>query len=441
VDSPAKLVRISAECGDIVAARGLSTMAKSMAGSSILQIANEIRELLGRGENVANMTVGDFSPREFPIPTRLTQELLAAVGHGDTNYPPPAGIWDLREAVRLHIARTQNMEYPLEAITIVSGGRPTLYSTYRLLVDPGELVLCPLPSWNNHNYRDTNQCQVMGIQCRPEDAFQPTVDLLRPHISEARLLVLNTPQNPSGGVMSKQMVADFGQMLVEENTRREQNGDKPLYMLFDQIYRSLVFPGHEHYSPVQLVPEAAPYVIHTDGISKGMAATGLRCGWMFGPTAITRKMTALLTHIGAWAPKPVQQATANFLRDGEAVAEWDQLMIANVRQRLDALHEVFAQLKTDGLPVNFIEPQGAIYMSVQFQIAGMTTAEGKRLDNNDDIRSFLLQAANFALVPFNAFGVAEEDEDGWFRASVGAVAKSDIDEALPRLVKALQSLS
>jgi aspartate aminotransferase len=440
VDTHSKIVRIPSDCGDAAAKRGFSAMAKSMTGSSILKISSEIRELLGRGIDVADMTVGDFSTREFPIPARLTQELLSAVGHGDSNYPPPAGLWELREAVRQHIARTQNMEYPLEAINIVSGGRPTLYSTYRLLVDPGELVLCPVPSWNNHNYRDTNQCQVLGLLCRPEDAFQPTVDLFRPHLEDARLLVLNTPQNPSGGVMQRDTVADFGQMLVEENDRREQTGQKPLYLLFDQIYRSLVFPGHQHYSPVQLVPECAPYVIHTDGISKGLAATGLRCGWMFGPRAITRKLTAFLTHVGAWAPKPVQLATANFLRDQEAVSAWEIEMIENVRRRLTALRDTIVELKEEGMPVDFIEPQGAIYMSVQFRLKGMVTATGATLNNNDDIRSFLLQEANFALVPFNAFGVAVEYEDGWFRASVGAVGIDTIKAAGPRLKAALSSL-
>ncbi|MDP6850360.1 MAG: pyridoxal phosphate-dependent aminotransferase [Planctomycetota bacterium] len=439
--TPQQLVCIPNDCGSSAAERGFSTMARSMLGSSILQVANEIRELLGKGIDVANMTVGDFSPTQFPIPPKLTQELLAAIGQGDTNYPPPAGLWELRDAVRQHIARTQGMEYPLDGITIVSGGRPTLYSTYRLLVDPGELVLFPLPSWNNHNYRDTSQVRVKGVPCGPDTAFQPTVDHLSPYISEARLLVLNTPQNPSGGVMPKEIVANFGTLLVEENLRREKTNEKPLILLFDQIYRSLVFPGHDHYSPVQLVPECAPFVIHTDGISKGCAATGLRCGWMFGPPAIAQKMTALLTHVGAWAPKPVQQATANFLLDTDAVDSWDREMIGQVRKRLDALRDVMQTLKEEGFPVDFIEPQGAIYMSLQFRLAGMKTAEGTVLENNEAIRSFLLQEASFALVGFSAFGVEPQDLDGWFRGSIGAVGVEDIQNSLPKLRKALSSLS
>ncbi len=441
VQTPSRLISISEDCGAEAAARGFSAMAQSMVGSSILVIANEIRALQAQGVDVANMTVGDFDPREFPIAQRYKELLKQAIEEGDTNYPPPAGLTELRKAVQRHVARTQQLDYPLDGVAIVSGGRPSLYSTYRLLVDPGELVLFPVPSWNNHNYRDTCQVRVRAVQCGPETAFQPTADLLRPHISDARLLVLNTPQNPSGGVMTAEEVEAFGHLLVEENARRDRSGQKPLYLLFDQIYRPIVFDHHRHYSPVTLVPECAPYVIHADGVSKGFAGTGLRCGWLVGPPVIARKVVALLTHVGAWAPKPIQMATARFLDDQPALAEWELEMVRRVRIRLDALSEGLRRLKEDGFPVDFIEPQGAIYLSVRFDLAGRTTPGGELLRSNEDIRSYLLQAARFALVPFSAFGVAEAAEDGWSRASVGAVSVEQVRQAMPRLRAALEALT
>jgi len=416
-------------------------MANAMSGSSILNIANEIRELLGRGVDVANLTVGDFSPSEFPIPTRLTQELLSAVGEGDTNYPPSAGVWDLRDAVRNYIRRTQGLDYPLEGVAIVSGGRPTLYSTFRLLTDPGDKVVFPVPSWNNHNYQDTSQVRSISVQCHREDAFQPTIDILRPHLEDARLFVLNSPQNPSGGVMPRQRIAEFGEYLVQENERRKNIGAPPLYLLFDQIYQSLVFEGHEHVSPVEVVPACAPYVIHADGISKGFAATGLRCGWAFGPPPVIEKVVALGTHCGTWAPKPVQQATAQFLRDSTAVDSWNREMIQSVRERLECLSEVMGDLKNAGHPIDSIDPQGAIYLSVRFGLKDYVTKDGKELTNNEDIRSWLLQECSFALVPFSAFGVEPNQEDGWFRASIGAVSCDDLKAAGPRLLQALDSLT
>lgn len=440
VQTPPGFLTIREDCGSEAARRGFSAMANSMVGSSILVIANEIRDLLARGVDVANMTVGDFDPREFPIPERLRALLVEAIEEGGTNYPPPAGLSELRQAVRQLVKRTQGLDYPLDGIAIVGGGRPSLYSTYRLLVDPGELVVFPVPSWNNHNYRDTAQVRVLAVQCRPENAFQPTAELMRPHLGEARLLVLNTPQNPSGGVMPRADVAAFGRLLVEENQRRERQGRKPLHLLYDQIYRPIVFDHHEHWSPVSLVPECAPYVIHADGVSKGFAGTGLRCGWLVGPPAIARKVVALLTHVGAWAPKPVQLATARFLDDADAMAAWELEMIHRVRTRLEALHEGMAALQTDGFSVDFIEPQGAIYMSLRFGLEGRVTPEGEVLRGSEAIRAYLLRAAHFALVPFSAFGVAAEDEDGWFRASVGAVSVAQVRQAFPRLRAALAAL-
>ena len=431
---------IDVDCGAEAAEKGLSTMARSMVGSSILQIANEIRALKEKGEAVADMTVGDFSPSEFPIPDVFRDYLLDAIRDGATNYPPAAGEKDLRLAVQEHLKRTQGLHYPLDAIAIVAGGRPSLYATYRLLVDPGELVVFPVPSWNNHNYRDTCQVEVREILAHRDEAFQPTVELLAPHCRDARLIVLNTPQNPSGGVMKASEVEKFGHFLVEENERRKSTGQKPLYLLYDQIYSLITFPGHEHLSPVQLVPECAPYVLHADGISKGFSSTGLRCGWIVGPPAIVRKVVALGTHVGAWAPKPVQVATARWLDNTAAVEAWHEDMLDRVRDRLHVLHDGLQELREGGLPVDSIEPQGAIYTSVQLRLTGYRTPEGEVLADNEAVRSYLLQAANFALVPFSAFGVAPEDEDGWFRASVGAVSSEDIHQAMPRLRQALEAL-
>lgn len=435
-----EIFRIPADCGAEDAQRGFSAMARAMAPSSILTIANEIRELKEAGVAVADMTVGDFSPEQFPIPARLRELVEEELKAGRTNYPPSQGEKALREAVRAHVLETQDIDYPLDGIVIVGGGRPALYSVYRVLLDPGELVLFPVPSWNNNNFAEVCQVRTRAVLARPEDAFQPTAAMLAPHAREARLIVLNSPQNPSGGVMRRAEMEAFGRLLVAENARRAETGERPLYLMFDQIYQGLVFPGHEHFSPVQLVPECAPWVLHVDGISKNYCATGLRCGWLVGPPAIVRKVTALLTHVGAWAPRPVQTATARFLRERSVLTAWQQNVTTRVRERLDALHEVMQTLRSEGFPVDAIEPQGAIYMSVRFQLAGRRTAGGRVLAGGEATRAWLLRESSFALVPFSAFGVAPEDEDGWFRASVGAVSVQDVRDALPRLRRALSSL-
>lgn len=434
------MIQLPADFGSAETSRALSSMAQAMQASSILTIANEIRAKKAAGEDLVNLTVGDFDPKLFPIPEGLSTRLKAAIDAGDTNYPPPAGTPELRAAVQAHIKRTQKLDLPIESIAIVGGGRPALYSAYRLLVEPGELVVFPVPSWNNHNYRDVCQVRVKEVACRAEHAFQPTAELLRPHLSEARLFVLNTPQNPSGGVMPKEEVAAFGHLLVEENARRLAAGEKPLYLLYDQIYRSITFDDHVHYSPVQLVPECAPYVLHSDGVSKGFCATGLRCGWVFGPPALIKKVTALLTHVGAWAPKPVQTATAGWLTDFAAVEDWERRLNHGAKESLQVLADGIASLQASGLPVEMIRPQGAIYLSVRFDLVGRSTPDGEVLKDNEAVRAYLLRECGFAIVPFQAFGADEADAQGWSRASVGAASARELRDAMPGLQRAIEAL-
>lgn len=426
--------------GEEAAQRGFSDMANRMKPSSILTIAAEIRELKEAGAPVADLTVGDFNSQEFPIPHLLRDYLQEAVEAGETNYPPAPGHMTLRKAVVAHFKRTAGLDYPVESTVIFGGARPGLYSVYRLLLNEGERVLYPVPSWNNTNFRDICDVEAVVMPCSPENAFQPTADAVAERIGDVRMVVLNSPQNPSGGVLPPEEMERIGRILCEENERRNKAGEKPVYLMLDQIYRLLVFPGSEHVSPVQLVPECAPYVIHIDGISKICAATGLRVGWMVGPPAIARKITALLTHVGAWAPRPAQIAAARFMDNPAGLDAWAPAMVAKVEERLALLYRGLRELGEAGLPVQVIAPQGALYTSVRFDLAGKRTSEGERLESDGDVRSFLTQAAGFALVPFSAFGVPAAEEDGWFRASVGAVSRDDIRNAIPRLKAVLGSV-
>src|SRR5262245_47069975 len=127
------------------AAGRFGAMADGLRGSEILRIANEIRALQGAGQRICDLTVGDFSPQQFPIPEKLRSALAAAVARGETNYPAAAGMPPLREAVRDLYRRELGLDYPLESVLITSGSRPGVYGTYRTLVDPGDTVAYPAP--------------------------------------------------------------------------------------------------------------------------------------------------------------------------------------------------------------------------------------------------------------------------------------------------------
>jgi aspartate aminotransferase len=409
---------------------GLSALARGVTGSEILRIAAEIRALKAKGADVCNLTVGDFDPAYFPAAPELIEGTRRALAEGHTNYPPSDGVLALREAVARFYARELGLSYPVESVLVAGGARPLLYGAFRTLVDPGDIVVYPVPSWNNNHYAYLSGARAVELPVSAADNFFPTAAQIRPHLGEARILVLNSPLNPTGTVIDRDELRRIAALVVEENGRRRREGARPLWLVFDQVYWTLTFGGVKHATPVELVPEVAPYTLLLDALSKAACATGMRVGWGVMPPAVRRRMADVLGHVGAWAPKAEQVATAAFLDAPGALSAFQATMKARVRERLDALHEGFQAMARDGLPVEVIAPQGAIYLSVRFDLFG-SAAQGRAVSTNEDVRRLLLEAAGLAIVPFQAFG--QKGDTGWFRLSVGAVSLPEIAAALPRL--------
>jgi aspartate aminotransferase len=412
---------------------GLSALARGLVGSEILKIAADIRELQAAGREICNLTVGDFSPSEFRIPSTLESSITEGLSAGQTNYPPSDGVLALRKEVASFYERGLGLSYPVESVLIAGGARPLIYATYKSIVDPGEKVLYPVPSWNNNHYTFLASAEPVEVIVGPETNFLPTAEMIAPVLDSVRLICINTPLNPTGTVLSEREVRAIGQLVVEENIRRRKAGRRALYIMWDQVYWMLTFGDARHCTPPELVPESAAWTILIDGISKSFAATGLRVGWSLAPPYVTARMRDILGHVGAWAPRPEQVATAKLLSDHDAITSFHTKMIGEVRQRLDRLHDGFQTMKRDGLPVDSIAPQGAIYLTARVNLAGcsLSSCDGQTIGTNEDIRQLLLDGAGMAVVPFQAFGLREET--GWMRLSVGATSRSDIDGGLERV--------
>ncbi len=411
----------------------ISTMAAGLIGSQILGIAADIRALVGQGKKICNLTVGDFSPKQFRIPLLLEESIIRRYREGETNYPPSDGMMDLRKAIREFYKTWLDVDYPESSILIASGARPIIYGIYQALVDPGEKVVYPTPSWNNNHYVHMVGAQGCPVVCAPETAFLPTRSLLEPHVRDAVLLSLNSPLNPTGTAVSRDTLRGICEMVLEENARRGPGG-RPLYVMYDQVYWMLTFGDTRHVHPLELYPELRPYVLFVDAISKSFAATGTRVGWCVGPEDVVSRMSAIIGHVGAWAPRAEQLATADLLVNKAEIETYHTTMKRGIQERLESLYQGLKEMQTAGLPVCVIPPAGAIYLSVRFDLCGRTVG-GRVMESNETIRQYLLQEAGFAIVPFEAF--AYEGESGWFRLSVGAVSPEEIREALPRVRKAL----
>ena len=412
--------------------------AGSLKGSEILRIATEIRARLAAGEKICNLTVGDFDPRQFRVPKVLEDGTVDALRHGETNYPPGIGMPVLRESVRRFYENALGLSYPLESVLVTTGSRPGVYGTYLATVGEGERVVYGVPSWNNNYYSHMVAAEGVPIECGSADAFLPTRERLEPVIRGARLLALNSPLNPTGTAFTAESLGAICDMVLEENARRSA-AEGPLYVLYDHVYWQLTFGDVEHVNPVTLRPEMGPYTFLIDGISKAFAATGMRVGWVVGPPAGIKVMENVLTHVGTWAPRAEQIATARLLDDMDAIASFRQSLVAGVQQRLQLLYSAIQEFKAAGHAVDAAEPMGAIYLSARFDLRGKVARNGARLSSHDDVRKWLLAEAGMAVVPFDAFG--SSTDEGWFRLSVGAVSIEDIDASLPRLRAGLESLT
>ncbi|MDC0671114.1 pyridoxal phosphate-dependent aminotransferase [Nannocystis radixulma] len=417
----------------------LSAMAGALVGSEILKIAAEIRALMGQGVPVCNLTVGDFSPKQFPIPEVLQRAILRALERSETNYPAANGQLELRQAIQRFYERELGLRYPLDSFLVAGGARPVIYGLYRTVVDPGDTVIYPVPSWNNNHY--VHMCGARGVPvvCGPETRFLPTGEALLSELPSARLVCLNSPLNPTGTAITADALRGICDAILAENRAREQRGQRPVYLMYDHIYWMLRFGDTKHVTPPGLRPEMARYTVFVDGISKAFAATGLRVGWAVGPVDIIKQMSAVLGHVGAWAPRPEQMATVELLGDQQAIHAYATGFLEGLDRRLELLHTGFQSLKKDGLQVDSIPPMGAIYLTVRINPFGRRTPAGAVLQTNEDVRKYMLTDAGIGIVPFQAFGVP--GDEGWFRLSVGAVSEDEIKAALPRLARAMQALT
>ena len=188
-----------------------------------------------------------------------------------------------------------------------------------------------------------------------------------------------------------------------------------------------------------MYPELREYTVCIDGISKAFAATGVRVGWAFGPEYIVSKMRSILSHVGAWAPKAEQVATAKFLYNESAVDSFLEGFLTEIEKRLHAFYQGLMSLRAEGYKVDVIAPQAAIYLTAQFDLIGMKTPDGKIIRNTQDITDFLCDEAKLAIVPFSSFG--SKVNNTWYRISVGVAKMEDIPVITEGLRNALGKLS
>lgn len=175
----------------------VSRLAANLVGSEIVKIGNEVNELKAKGAQIANLTIGDLNANIYPIPSLLKEEIQKAYENNLTNYPPANGLLSLRESVSSDLKKRYQLDYSPEEILVAGGSRPLIYTAYMSVVDAGDKVVYPLPSWNNNHYAYLTSAEKVEIETKKENNFLPTAEELKPHLEGAVLLALCSPSNPT----------------------------------------------------------------------------------------------------------------------------------------------------------------------------------------------------------------------------------------------------
>jgi aspartate aminotransferase len=402
----------------------LSHVGNNIVGSEIIKISQQIKEI-SKTKKVQNLTIGDFDSSINPIPEKLKDYIIDSYNENLTNYPLSAGQLNLRQSVSEYLKKRQGIDYNENEILVGGGVRPLIYTVYKALVNNGEGVIYPVPSWNNNHYSFLHGAVKQEIECKPENSFFPTISDIQDNINDnTSLICICSPQNPTGRVIDPEVLRGICEIIVHENKHRvNQVGSRPLYLFFDQIYSDLTVEG-SFVHPLTLCPEIRDYLICVDGISKSLCATGIRVGWMFGPQDIIGKMTEIFSHIGAWAPKPEQNAVARYLNDYDDMVEFVNSKTKQYSDISNKICDKIQELKDKGFRIDYQRPEGGIYISIYL-------GESLSFPNIESYIKFLINRCSIGLVPFEYFG--SKENKGWFRMSIGGVDPNNVEEILNSL--------
>ena len=385
----------------------LSARAVALKPSLTLAIAAQAKALKNAGRDICSLSAGE---PDFDTPDFIVEATRKALRDGITRYGPAAGEPELRAAVAEKLSSTNGIATTSEQVLITNGGKQAIYNLFQVLLNPGDQVLLPAPYWLSYpEMAALAGAEVKLIPTQAEGGFQLDITALEAAITpRTRLLVLNTPGNPTGRVMPRQELE-----AVAEMVRRHPQ----LLVMSDEIYEFLLAQGEQHHSFAAIAPDLADRCFTVNGFAKGWAMTGWRLGYLAGHQSVIKAAAALQS-----------QSTSNvcsFAQRGALAA------IQGPRDCVDAMAESYNRrrlLLTEGLQaiegITLVEPRGAFYAFPKLP----ESAGGSM-----DFCRHALEQAGLAVVPGLAFG-----DDRCIRLSC-AVSRETIRDGLSRLGQLLST--
>ena len=364
----------------------LTRRARGIQPSATLAVDARAKALAAAGKDVVNFGVGE---PDFPTPPAATQAALEAIRDGFTKYTPAAGIGALRQAVADKLLRDNGLEYTPEEIVVSAGAKQSLYNAFQVLCEEGDEVLIPSPYWVTY----PEQVRLCGgvpvfVETDERAGYRLDAAALEAKVTpRTRLLVLNSPSNPTGAVYPRETLEAVAEFVLRHD----------LWLISDEVYEKLVYHGARHVSPASLSPELKGRTVVVNGVSKAYAMTGWRIGFAAAPLPVAGAMADLQGHVTSNPNSIAQKAALGALRGDAGAAA---AMVAEFERRRDYMVGRLKAMPAFRTP----EPEGAFYVFPTLgDIVGREVG-GRLIRDGGDLALALLESAGVAVVPGAAFG-------------------------------------
>lgn len=394
----------------------LSGRALMITPSPTMAIDAKAKAMKASGINVVGFGAGE---PDFDTPDHIKDAAIAAIWGGLTKYTPVAGTMELKEAICNKLKVDQGLDYQPSQIVVSAGAKHSLYNAIQVLVQAGDEVILPAPYWVSY----LEQIKLAGaeakiVETQETNGFKLTPAELESVINQrTRLLILNTPSNPTGAVYSEAELKALGEIIVKYD----------LTVISDEVYEKIIYDGHRHVSIASISPDLKERTVVINAVSKAYAMTGWRIGYTATPAAVAGAMAGLQSHSTS-NPTSIAQAASVAALNGDQEPV-NRMVEEYTRRRNYMLERLLA------IPgVTCARPDGAFYLFPNVKSYFGKTCKGKMINSATDLATILLEEIQVALVPGVAFG-----NDHCIRLSY-AVSMDNIKEGMDRMTTLMEKI-
>jgi aspartate aminotransferase len=390
----------------------ISKRIAAIAESATLKVDAKAKALQAEGKAVVSYAAGE---PDFPTPAHIVEAAVAAAKDPKNHrYTPAIGLPELREAIAIKTKADSGTEITASQVVVTNGGKQAVYQAFAVLLDPGDEVLLPSPYWTTYPEAIALAGgKAVEVFAGSDQNYMVTVEQLeKARTPKTKAILLCSPSNPTGSVYSKEQIKAIGEWALANE----------IWIVSDEIYQNVIYDGKKAYSITEVVPEMKDLTIMVNGVAKSYAMTGWRLGWMAGPIDAMKAAANLQSHLSSNVNNIAQRAAIAALTGPQT--EVKAMVEAFDRRRHLAVAEL-AKINGWLAPM----PDGAFYVYSDVRALLGKSWGGKQINTSLELCDYILDAAEVALVPGEAFGPS-----GYVRMSY-ALGDAQITEGIQRLQK------